>query len=93
MIVLIVEKTTPSLRGELSRWLLQPKAGVFIGRLTARVRELLWEKVCQSRRGGGAMLIYTDRTEQGFTVRTCGRTAKTLIDAEGLWLVRRRSES
>ena len=31
MVVIILEKVSASLRGELSRWLIEPKPGVFIG--------------------------------------------------------------
>jgi len=86
MIVMVLERVTPSLRGELTRWLIQPKTGVFVGRVSARVRDLLWEKVAASKRGGAALLIYQDATEQGFSIRTSGRTSKTMEDLEGLLL-------
>jgi CRISPR-associated protein Cas2 len=86
MIVMIVERVTPSLRGELTRWLIQPKTGVFVGRLSARVRDLLWEKVSAKRKGGAALLVYSDNTEQGFSIRTAGKTSKLIRDFEGLLL-------
>ncbi len=46
MIVLILEKVPTSLRGELTRWLLELKAGVFVGKVSAMVRDRLWEHVC-----------------------------------------------
>lgn len=45
MVVLIVESVPPALRGELSKWMLEPKAGVFVGTISAAVRDLLWEKL------------------------------------------------
>ena len=91
MVVMIVEKVTPSLRGELTRWLIQPKTGVFVGRLPARVRELLWERVVSNRRSGAAVLIWQSNTEQGFSVLTAGRTSKAIEDFEGLWLAKTRA--
>lgn len=88
MIVLIVEKVTPSLRGELTRWLIQPKTGVFVGRLSGRVRDLLWERVARSRREGAAMLIQSAETEQGFSIRTMGDTSRMIVDFDGLFLPR-----
>ena len=41
MIVMILENVPTSLRGELSRWLLEPRAGVFVGHVSARVRDKL----------------------------------------------------
>ena len=36
MVVLILQSVRPSLRGELTRWLIQPAAGVFVGRVSAQ---------------------------------------------------------
>jgi CRISPR-associated protein Cas2 len=86
MVVLILERVTPGLRGELTRWLIQPKTGVFVGDIPGRVRDLLWEKVCRSRREGAALLIHSDDTEQGFSVRSAGDTSKVMADFDGLIL-------
>lgn len=92
MIVMIVERATPSLRGELTRWLIQPKTGVFIGRLPARVRDLLWQRVQKALASrGAAVLAYSSNTEQGFTLRTFGRTSKLVEDFEGLLLASTRA--
>ena len=86
MMVMVLERVTPSLRGELTRWLIQPKTGVFVGRVSARVRDLLWEKITSAKKGGAALLIYQDATEQGFSIRTAGRTSKVIEDFDGLFL-------
>ena len=92
MIVMIVERATPSLRGELTRWLIQPKTGVFIGRLPARVRDLLWQRVQKALASrGAAVLAYSSNTEQGFTLRTFGRTSKLVEDFDGLLLASTRA--
>jgi len=87
MIVLVLERVPSSLRGELTRWLLEPKSGVFVGTVGARVRDRLWDKACRSLRGGAAVLIYTTNTEQGFAIRTAGETGRQIVEYEGLWLV------
>ena len=86
MVVMILERVTPSLRGELTRWLVQPKTGVFLGGVTARVRDLLWQRVARSLKDGAATMIYSDNTEQGFSVRVLGRPKKIMTDFEGLYL-------
>ena len=90
MVVLILERVPPGLRGELTRWLLEPKVGVFVGRVSAMVRDRLWEKACGQAGEGGCVMIHTSGTEQGFLVRTWGRTARSVEDFEGLFLVRTR---
>lgn len=87
MVVLIVERAKPSLRGELSRWLIEPRAGVFVGNVSAMVRDKLWEKVTKTTPDGGAIMIHNAMTEQGFTARIFGDTTRTLVDLEGILLV------
>jgi CRISPR-associated protein Cas2 len=87
MIVLILERVSPSLRGELTRWLLEPRAGVFIGTVSALVRDKLWELVCQRAGGGGGLLAYNTDNEQGFALRLWGDTTRLVRDFEGLSLV------
>jgi CRISPR-associated protein Cas2 len=88
MLVLILERVSPSLRGELTRWLLEPKAGVFVGRVSAMVRDRLWEKACRQVGEGGCLMIHASDSEQGFQIRSWGRTARSVEDFEGLFLVR-----
>ena len=88
MVVLILERVTPSLRGELTRWLIQPKTGVFVGNLPARVRDLLWVRIEKSATIGAATMIYGNNTEQGFSVRSLGDTSKVIVDFDGLLLAK-----
>ena len=88
MMVLILERVPVGLRGELTRWLLEPKAGVFVGSVSGMVRDLLWEKVCQEARGGGCTMIHTSNREQGFAVRMHWDPARQVEDFEGLFLIR-----
>jgi CRISPR-associated protein Cas2 len=87
MTVMVLERVPASLRGELTRWMLEPKTGVFVGRPTAIVREKLWQLVCERVKGGAGLLVYQADVEQGFVVRQWGRTSRTVVDFEGLALV------
>jgi CRISPR-associated protein Cas2 len=88
MVVVILERVPAGLRGELTRWLLEPKTGVFVGKVSALVRDTLWAHVCKSIGGGAGMLIYPADNEQGFAIRFWGKTARTVVDFDGLSLVR-----
>lgn len=88
MIVVVLEKVPVGLRGELSRWLLELRTGVFVGTVSAAVRDRLWEKVAKSKRKGAAMLIYATKTEQGFSIRSSGEMSRTAEDFDGLFLMR-----
>ena len=77
MVVLILERVPPGLRGELTRWLLEPRAGVFVGRISAAVRDRLWEKACGQSQAGGCVLIHSSDNEQGFRIRSWGSSASS----------------
>ena len=109
MIVLIVERAPASLRGEVTRWLLETQPGVFVGHVSAMVRDKLWDKVCEdvaprrarraassrasaSAGGSGAMLLYSADNEQGFVIRYYGETTRSVVDFEGLTLIKVRDQ-
>ena len=85
--MIILERVPTSLRGELTRWMLEPRTGVFIGQVSAMVRDRLWERVCRSMRGGAGILAYSADNEQGFAMRFWGSTTRWVVDYEGLTLV------
>ncbi len=87
MTVLILERVPATLRGELSRWMIEPRAGVFVGKVSALVRDRLWDKARLGAKSGAGMLLYSSPTEQGFLARSFGDTSRDLVDWEGLTLV------
>ncbi len=88
MVVMILEKVPVSLRGELTRWLIEPHSGVFVGHVNAMVRDRLWDKCCKAKRAGGVVQIWSTNTEQRFKMRAAGETTRTVLDFDGLQLVR-----
>ncbi len=89
MVVLLVESAPAGLRGQLSKWMLEPKAGVFVGTLSATVRDLLWDLACREISEGGATMIHNTNNEQGFTIRSFGDPSRHVEECEGLFLIRR----
>lgn len=87
MIVLIIEKVSPSLRGEITRWMIELKAGVFVGNLSGLVREKLWDHVCQKTKGGAVTLLQSASNEQGYSIRSHGDTSRKIRDFDGLQLI------
>jgi len=87
--VIILEKAPTSLRGELTRWLIEPAPGVFVGHVSAMVRERLWDKCCERLREGGAVQLWSTNNEQRFAARTAGSTRREVVDFEGLQLILR----
>ncbi|MCL4395941.1 MAG: type I-E CRISPR-associated endoribonuclease Cas2e [Chloroflexi bacterium] len=88
MVVMILETVPVSLRGELTRWLIEPHPGTFVGHVTGMVRERLWWKCCHGLKGGGVLQIWTTNTEQKFRMRSFGMTKREIVEFEGLQLIR-----
>lgn len=88
MLVMITERAPASLRGELTRWLIEPRAGIFVGKVSELVREKLWVKAMKGSKGGSVVQIWDSNNEQGFKCRIHGEPARMLVDMEGLTLVK-----
>ncbi|MDI6832185.1 MAG: type I-E CRISPR-associated endoribonuclease Cas2e [Actinomycetota bacterium] len=87
MVVLILENVPVGLRGEITRWLLEPHSGVFVGNVSAMVRDRLWELASEKRNVGGCLMIHTTNNEQGFDMRVNGAIRRKVVDIEGLKLI------
>ena len=87
MTVIILERVPENVRGELTRWLLELHSGVFVGRISALVRDVLWDYICQHMGDGAGWLMYQQNNEQGFGLKTWHDTKRQLVDMEGLLLV------
>lgn len=88
MIVMILERVPAGLRGELTRWMLEPRTGVFVGQMSAMVRDRLWDHACKRTKTGSAMLIHNTDNEQGYAIRVWGDTSRLIEDYDGLTLIR-----
>lgn len=69
MIIVVLTECPPSLRGDLTRWLQEINVGVFVGRLSARVRDQLWQRITENLKDGRATMVYRARNEQRFSFR------------------------
>ena len=87
MVVIFLERVPARLRGELSRWMIEPKTGVFVGRVSAMVRDRLWTKVRAQAKEGAGMLAYAAPNEQGFAITSFGTPDRSIADWEGLSLI------
>ncbi len=87
MVVIAMDGAPESIRGELTRWFLELKPGVFVGNVNARIRELLWERVCTTNKAHGAVMAYSCNTEQGFAMRLAGDPKRKIVDLDGIQLV------
>ena len=87
MMVIVLENAPPSLRGRLAVWLLEIRAGVYVGNYSVKVREMIWNTVETGLEDGNAVLAWSARSESGFEFRTLGANRRMPIDFDGLELV------
>ncbi|MBL9058560.1 MAG: type I-E CRISPR-associated endoribonuclease Cas2 [Mangrovicoccus sp.] len=87
MMVIVLTNAPPRLRGRLAAWLLEVRAGVFVGDYTARTRAMIWEQVTSYLEAGDAVMVWKAPTDQGFDFATAGRNRRMPVDFDGLKLV------
>ena len=87
MLVVVTENVPPRLRGRLAIWLLEVRAGVYIGNTSRRVREMIWEQINALAEGGNVVMAWATNTESGFEFQTYGENRRIPVDLDGLRLV------
>lgn len=88
MMVIVVENAPPRLRGRLSLWLGEVRAGVYVGVYGRRVRERIWEEVKIMIEGGNAVMAWSAPTDSGFVFECVGENRREPVDFDGLTLVK-----
>ena len=88
MVVIAMDNAPKNIRGELTRWFLEIKPGVFVGNVNARIRELLWDRVCVSSSATGALMIFSSNNEQGYSMVLAGTPKRSIVDNDGVFLVK-----
>lgn len=88
MVVITMNNCPPKLRGDLTKWLFEIHTGVYVGRVSAKVREMLWSRVCQNIKDGQAVMVYSFANEQHLEFRT-HNTEWKIRDFDGIKLMMR----
>jgi len=86
--VIVVENAPPRLRGRLSLWLSEIRAGVYVGVYSRRTRERIWLEVLQLIDDGSAAIAWAARNDSGFEFDTAGPNRRLPVDFDGLTLVK-----
>ncbi|KGO33332.1 ssRNA endonuclease [Desulfobulbus sp. Tol-SR] len=87
MLVIVVENAPPRLRGRLAVWLLEIRAGVYVGKASRRIREMIWDQVTNGVENGNAVVVWTTNSERGFDFDTIGENRRIPIELDGIKLV------
>lgn len=78
-----------NIRGLMKLWLIEPKPGVFVGQITPKVRDFLWNELRNNQsKFNGALLIYSSNNEQGYDIQLMGKLKRTVVDNDGLKLIK-----
>ena len=87
MLVIVLENAPPRLRGRLAIWLLEIRAGVFVGNYTAKVRDHIWDQVERGIEEGNAVMAWRANNEAGFDFVTIGANRRIPMELDGVKLV------
>lgn len=87
MLMVVTENVPPRLRGRLAIWLLEVRAGVYVGDVSRRVREMIWEQISEMAEEGNVVMAWATNTESGFDFQTYGENRRVPVEYDGLRLV------
>lgn len=90
MLVIVLEDAPARLRGRLTLWMLEIRAGVYVGTVSRRHRERIWERVCgeiDADQRGNAVMAWNSPVEQGFEFATHGANRRIPVAFDGLTLI------
>ena len=87
MMVIVLENAPPRLRGRLAVWLLEIRAGVYVGDYTAKVRDHIWSNVEAGIDEGNAVMAWRTGNEAGFDFVTLGANRRVPVELDGAKLV------
>ncbi|GGD08404.1 type I-E CRISPR-associated endoribonuclease Cas2 [Franconibacter daqui] len=87
MLVVVTESVPPRLRGRLAVWLLELRAGVYVGDVSRRVREMIWHQITELAEAGNVVMAWATNNESGFDFQTYGANRRVPVDLDGLRLV------
>lgn len=87
MVVFVLENASEKLRGVLTRWMIETKPGVFVGSLNTLVQDKLWNMI-PDHAPKGALMIYSCNNEQGFSIKMYGVLTRSVVDLDGVQLIK-----
>ncbi len=87
MLVIVLENAPPRLRGRLALWLLEIRAGVYVGNYSTKVRDCIWNQVEKGIEDGNAVMAWRTNSESGFDFVTLGDNRRIPVELDGAKLV------
>ncbi|NLO48453.1 MAG: type I-E CRISPR-associated endoribonuclease Cas2 [Clostridiales bacterium] len=90
MLVVTLTNCPVGLRGDLTKWLLEINSGVFVGQVSTRIREQIWNRIKDMCKNGSAVMVYSASGEQKLGFKVLGGAWEP-IDFDGIKLMLRPS--
>jgi CRISPR-associated protein Cas2 len=87
MLVVVTENVPPRLRGRLAVWLLEVRSGVYVGDVSARVRDMIWDNLVEGTEDGNVVMAWSTNNDSGFEFQTLGTNRRIPVEWDGLQLV------
>jgi len=87
MLVIVLENAPPRLRGRLALWLLEIRAGVYVGKVSRKVRDMIVRNVEKGVEEGNAVVAWSAANEAGYDFLTYGKNRRMPVEFDGLKLV------
>lgn len=86
-LVVVTENVPPRVRGRMAIWLLEVRAGVYIGDVSKRTREMIWEQLREGYEDGNVVMAWSSNHESGYEFQTLGANRRIPVEFDGLNLV------
>ncbi|MEN4532169.1 type I-E CRISPR-associated endoribonuclease Cas2e [Pantoea agglomerans] len=87
MLMVVTENVPPRLRGRLAIWLLEVRAGVYVGDVSRRSREMIWQQISRLSETGNVVMAWASNNESGFEFQTLGDNRRLPVEMDGIRLV------
>ena len=87
-VVVVLSDCPPKLRGDMTKWFVEVNTGVYVGNMTARVRDELWDRITENIAHGHATMMFTTNDEQHMDFRV-HNSYWEVADYDGIRLMRR----
>ena len=90
MTIIVLTNCPPKLHGDMTKWMAEINTGVYVGKLSSRVRDELWKRICENIKVGQATMVFPAEGEQHLDFRVHNTTWE-VVDFDGIKLMRRPS--
>jgi CRISPR-associated protein Cas2 len=87
MLVIVLENAPDRLRGRLALWLLEVRAGVYVGDYSVKVRNMIVQNIRAGLEDGNAVVLWSYPNEAGYDFITMGENRRIPKEMDGVKLI------